>query len=204
MSTAATQDIQSLYVAILNRPADAAGLDYWSGVRGHADAGNNLAFIGESLMRSAEYLADPDRALDRSPVVSAYKDLFGRDGEPEGMAYWDGLLSSGKLTMDTVLSAMVAGAQGNDLLVFEGKVEVATAFTAALDLAAEQQAYARPSAGPLVSAYLAKIVDAATLADALNATSIDALITSFVTPTPTGGPVELVGVGPALDMPLFV
>lgn len=215
MSINDTKAVQELYVAYFNRPADAAGLAYWLQVRGENVANPNTAAVSAAFAASAEYAATYNQATDRLKVAAVYEHLFGRAAETAGLDYWAGLMSSHTLTIDNVVTAIANGAQGNDSVVIDGKVDVATAFTAALDLDSERAAYATPTGTAAVSAYLSTIVDSATLASALAPTSIASLILAMggtIEPTIGGGigpaigstvePAIVVGIAP-LDLPIL-
>jgi hypothetical protein len=195
MTVAATREVQELYVSYFNRPADPAGLEYWLNVRGEDVATPNLGAVASTFAKSAEYLAIYGQATDRLKVDAVYLNLFGRHGETAGVDYWTNLMTNGTITIDNVVTSMAKGAQGNDLLVYDGRVDVAIAFTYALDLPAEKAAYGNANAGAAVSAYLAAIVDAPTLANAISQASIDALVASLSGQV-GGAPIELVAVAP--------
>jgi hypothetical protein len=193
MTTAST--IQELYVAYFNRPADVAGLKFWSDIL----AANPGAYrdIVQDFSNSAEYL-QAFRGLDSRQVVdTVYQHLFGRHAESAGVDYWAGLLDNKAVTIGNVVTEVAHGALGKDKIVIDGRVAVATAFTDHLDLKLEQLAYTGSGPNRIAADYLATIVDAQSAAVALVPANIDNEISKFAAPVVTpvvGLGVEIVGV----------
>lgn len=188
--------IQSLYVAYFNRPADVAGLQYWSGIL--AANPNAYAGIAQSFSLSLEYWTTYVNQDNRQVVDTVYQNLFGRHADSAGIDYWARLLDQKALTVANVVTEVSHGARGNDQIVVDGKVAAATAFTAHLDLKLEQLAYSGDFANKVASDYLATIVDGPTAATALVPANIDAAIAKFahLFVTPLGESAEVVGVPP--------
>lgn len=157
------KEIQNAYVAFFNRPADVAGLNYWSSYAGSsADLLNTFA-------QSKEY-TDLFAGLNNTQVVTTiYQNLFGRDPDVVGLNYWVKQLDTKAVTIGNAAATISAGAQKSDKTIVDNKVAAATAFTAALDTSAEIVAYAGVNSTGLaaVKAWLATVTaDAATLAAA--------------------------------------
>ncbi|OMG65224.1 hypothetical protein AUR61_009565 [Stutzerimonas balearica] len=128
--------IQNAYVAFFNRPADVAGLQYWSSYAG------NYADLLNTFAESAEY-KDLYAGMNSTQLVNAvYQNLFGRPAEVAGLTYWVGQLDNGALKIGNIADAINKGAQGTDADIISNKVTAATAFTNALDTNAEIVAYA--------------------------------------------------------------
>ncbi|MES2127079.1 MAG: DUF4214 domain-containing protein [Pseudomonadota bacterium] len=164
MSTT-TEQIQKLYVAYFNRPADPNGLAYWSQV--YANNGGNSGAIAAQFAASPEYKAAYAGMDHQQAVAAVYQNLFSRTGEPAGVAYWARLLDSGAITMDGVVKIIGDAAQDRDLTIFNGKVSAASAFTAALDTPPETQAYDNAASNLRAKQWLASIHNSDTLAMAL-------------------------------------
>jgi len=89
--------ISSYYQNILGRPADAAGLDYWSA---QVDSGaRSLADVASSLVRSTESTSAV------APIVALYLAAFGRAPDAAGLQYWKGELQKG-LSLDEISRAL--------------------------------------------------------------------------------------------------
>ncbi|MEW7849697.1 DUF4214 domain-containing protein [Massilia aurea] len=187
-----TIDIQQLYVAYFNRPADAAGLTYWSGV---LDTNPNaLQDISRAFAASAEYRAEYVGDSNREIVDEVYENLFNRDADAAGLNYWTDLLNRNIVTIDNVVAEISAAAVGNDKIVFDGKVAVAALFTERLDLPNEQAAYAGNAAIDLVEDFLETIKDQATVTAALSTGAVDWVISRVLGANTFGADIELVGV----------
>ena len=94
------QIIQNAYLAYYGRPADPAGLDYWSGRL--KDAGGNLGEIIAAFGSSAEF-TERFGQLDTTELVEAiYQRLFKRDADPKGLAFYRDLLESGEKHLGSI------------------------------------------------------------------------------------------------------
>ena len=101
--------IQNAYLAYYGRPADPAGLDYWAG-RLKA-AGGNLDEIIAAFGDSAEFTGRFG-ALGATELVNAiYQRLFKRDADPEGLAFYRGLLESGEKHLGSIALNIFNGVQ---------------------------------------------------------------------------------------------
>ncbi|MEZ5376342.1 MAG: DUF4214 domain-containing protein [Acidimicrobiales bacterium] len=100
----ADDQIVRLYRAVFGRSPDAAGFLYWTAVyRG----GRPLARIADDFMTSAEWQQRFGNQLDDAALVDQlYRNVLGRPGEPEGVAYWIGQLAGG-VTRNATLLAFV-------------------------------------------------------------------------------------------------
>lgn len=191
-------DIQELYVAYFNRPADVAGLDYWKdALDANPDALNELS---RSFSTSDEY-RDTFAGMDNRAVVSeVYMNLFGREAESTGVDYWANLLDNKMITIDNVVTQIADGAEGQDEIAFKGKIAAATLFTDRLDEPHEQAAYAGANID-IAAEFLATIKDLSSAADALDTEVVDAWIDRIVD-AHTAGETALVGVQTGVELPL--
>lgn len=152
-----TAQIQNAYVAFFNRPADVAGLTYWSTYAGSsADLLNTFA-------QSSEYKSLYSGMNNTQTVNAVYQNLFGRSPDVAGLTYWVTQLDNGKLSIGNIADAINKGAQGTDSTIITNKVTAATAFTNALDTTAEIVAYAGVNSTGLtaVKNWLAAVTDTA-------------------------------------------
>ncbi|GAB3379562.1 DUF4214 domain-containing protein [Massilia agri] len=131
--------IQQLYVAYFNRPADPGGLAHWQRVI--ESQGGSLDIVTAAFASSDEYKKAYAGKTNVDIVNTVYRNLFGRDGEDDGVKFWAGKLTEGSVIIDDAVTAIAAGAQGADLVAFDNKVKYATSFTKALDVHPEQAAY---------------------------------------------------------------
>ncbi|MEW6763189.1 MAG: DUF4214 domain-containing protein [Pseudomonadota bacterium] len=161
--------VQRLYLAYFGRAADPGGLAFYTGVSQRqqlvGDTGAlfwrygvdpNVRAILDGLAQSPEaaalYAAD-----NRTTVATMYRNLFNREPDSGGLAFWSGLLDSGALSRGQVPVALLAGAGFDDLAMFDRKAEVVAAFTAALDTPERAAHYTGTSAVAALRTVLAKV-----------------------------------------------
>ena len=174
--------VQQLYVAYFNRPADTAGLNYWTSVV--TAAGGSTTAVSAAFSQSAEYRAAYAGLSSTLIVDTVYQNLFGRHAEAGGLQYWALLLDQGAITVSNVVTAVAAGAQGTDATAYNNKTLAAVDFTRGLDTGDEIRGY--DGTGPngaavlaLAKAYITGVTDDASLATAR--TGLDATITGIQT-----------------------
>ena len=173
--------IQKLYVAYFNRPADAAGLQYWQGVV--KAAGGDLTEITRAFSHSSEY-TDLFAAKSSGEIIdTVYLNLFGRHAESAGLSYWSKLYDAGAIGIADVVTALAKGAQGSDASAVEHKVSVAASFTETLAASGTPTAYAGEAAVSYAKQFLAGVTDSASLNTALAKMS-DAVHTTINLSTP--------------------
>lgn len=178
MATTYYTDIQKLYVAYFNRPADVAGLAYWETVV-EANKGST-ASVSAAFAASAEYKTAYAGQTNEQIVNTVYLNLFSHAADAPGQAYWANLLNNNKITIDSVVTQIAGGALTTDLTAYNNKVLAASAFTAALDLPAEQAGYANPIANPSAKAFLSGITSDASLQAALAPATLNASVAAVV------------------------
>jgi hypothetical protein len=188
MATTYYNDIQKLYVAYFNRPADPAGLAFWE--KAVEAANGSTAAVSAAFAGSAEYKATYAGQTNAQIVDTVYQNLFGRPAEDAGKAYWANLLDKGTVTIDAVVTAVAQGAQGTDMTAYNNKVTAAAAFTAAVDTDAEKAGYSGDAANKVAKAFLAGVTDNASLAAA---TAPAALNTSVAATVAAGTPFTVAG-----------
>lgn len=183
-TTLYTTDIQKLYVAYFNRPADVKGLEYWEGIV--AAAKGSTAAVSAEFAKSAEYKATFANMTPQQVVTQIYQNLFNRAPEAAGLNFWATDLAAGKITIDNVVKAIADGAQLSDKTAYTNKVAAAVAFTQALDTPAEIAAYEKPAAGPAAKAFISSITTDATLTAALVPATLAASVEKVMTAALTG------------------
>lgn len=192
MATDVQTQVEQLYVAYFSRPADPAGLQFWENVL--STDPNGYQKISAAFAGSTEYQSTY-AGMDNNAVVNAvYEHLFGRAAEAAGQAYWANLLNQHTITIDNVVTDIAGGAQDTDLFAYNAKVAVATAFTAHIDTAAEQAAYAGTAANQIAINYIEGVKDLQTAAAGMDPGSIDNAVAQIVG-THTGGFAAPVHVG---------
>lgn len=89
-----------LYWAFFQRQPDPAGAVYWIG---EVDACIGLDVIADSFSDSDEFERRYGQVDDQAFVELTYRNVLGRRGDPEGLAYWTDLLTRRKLTRGGVV-----------------------------------------------------------------------------------------------------
>ncbi|HBN58950.1 MAG TPA: hypothetical protein DD442_01570 [Halomonas sp.] len=117
--------VQSLYVGYYGRPADQEGLTYWAD---RLEAEGEGAIIN-AFGNSAEYTALSEGQTNENLVKSLYKQLFGRDADASGLAYYVGVLESGEKTLAEIALTIMNAAGGIDRVVLDTKVQAANYHT---------------------------------------------------------------------------
>lgn len=161
--------VQRLYVAYFGRPADPAGLEYYGKRYMEVGAPTQLAGVSQAYGVNADLTALIDsfgtsaesQALypgDNNTFINAiYRNLFNRDAEDAGRAFWVGHINSGAMTRANAALAIMAGAQTTDLDLVNMKTKVAIDFTNSLDTAPERAAYDGLAANAVVRTMLAGV-----------------------------------------------
>jgi hypothetical protein len=178
MATTFTTELQKLYVAYFNRPADPAGLAFWNTVV--TNAGGSTAAVSAEFAKSAEYKAIYSGMTNTQIINQVYTNLFGHAPDPEGRTYWVKALDDKIFTIDKIVAEVANGAQGTDKTAFTNKTTAATAFTTAVDTDAEIAAYTGTAANLAAKAFIAGITTDASLQTALTPAALDATVASVV------------------------
>jgi hypothetical protein len=122
-----TTDIQKLYIAYFNRPADPAGLAYWTA------SNMSITAIANSFAEQTEYRAVFAGQSTETIVSTLYVNLFGRAAEPAGLLYWVGEINVGRSTLGSAAINILSGAKDADKVAIDSKVKAADSFTTAIE-----------------------------------------------------------------------
>lgn len=183
---ATASDIQNLYIAYFNRPADVAGLAYWQ------TTPFSLLQIAQSFSQQAEYARSFSAYSTKQTVNALYCNLFNHAADSGGLAYWTAQIDSGTVSIGAAAIAILGGATGSDLSTIQAKNTAATAYTVSMTNDAQAQTAYSPSNGSFIFAktWLAAVVDASTANAVVN--GLSATINSYKT---TGGDTVNVSAG---------
>jgi hypothetical protein len=113
-------EVTELYVATFNRAPDATGLNFW------VNSGATIEEIAEIFFMLPETQNKyPEGTTDEEFVTTIYQNVFGRDPEADGLAFWvgEGGLGGGVPRSEMILT-VIGGAQGTDADVLANKTEV--------------------------------------------------------------------------------
>ncbi len=120
---------QKIYIAYYGRPADPAGLSYWAN---RIDS-EGLEAVIEAFATSPEsvalYGAEIGEAETAELVTAAYQQLFSREPDAAGLAFYTDRITSGEFTVATAMLDILNGARNADLQVADNKLTVAQDFT---------------------------------------------------------------------------
>lgn len=169
--------VQELYVAYFGRPADPAGLDYWTNI---VEAQGSTAAVSATFAASPEYIVSYFGKTNGQIVDQIYTNLFGRTADTAGRAYWVNLLNNGTIKVDTIVAEVAAAALTTDAEIIENKVAAATAFTAAVDTDAEIAGYNGTAAVTLAKAFITGVTTDTSLATAIATANLNAKVAEVV------------------------
>jgi hypothetical protein len=136
--------VQRLYVGYFGRAADPGGLAWYATLYHDAGApttvvGMNAAYASNPTVRSLvdSFGASAESAAlypgDNATFIAAiYRNVFNRNPDPAGAAFWTDVLDRKLLTRANAALALMAGAQGTDGVAVDNKAAAAKALTAAL------------------------------------------------------------------------
>jgi len=187
MATTYHNDLQKLYVAYFNRPADPGGLAHYEGVLeraftagGAAEVSKTMALISADFAKSNEYQTTYNQATNSAVVTAVYQNLFGHAPDSTGLAFYVKALTDKSMTVDTMVTYIANGAQGTDKVAYDSKVTVATAFTNALNTPEEIAGYNVTASQTYVKNMLAGIKTAAQATAAIAPTALDASVAASI------------------------
>lgn len=116
-------DLNKIYLAYFGRPVDASGLATFSKM----EIGNVIGAFDSSKESQDLYGTDPVAKIN-----AIYKNLFGREAEPEGLKGWLDRLATGEVTPASAALEILNRAQNSDAKAIENKIAAADAFTTEL------------------------------------------------------------------------
>jgi hypothetical protein len=163
-----SNDVQKIYIAYYGRPADAVGLAFWESQL-EATGGNLSAIIG-SFGASSEFDTRFGGLSDSSLISNIYQQLFGRDPDAGGLAFYLAELQAERMTLQSISIAVLNGSQNNDLNIINNKTAASTLFTSSL--ANGKFKYEGSAAANSASTWLAKIDETYTTEMLTTSTSV--------------------------------
>ncbi len=161
--------IQRFYLAYFGRPADVSGLDYWSVQYAQRQfpttvSGFTDAYAGDAAIRTfVDFYGASKESTDLYAgdnagfIVAVYRNLFSREPDAVGRAFWLDKLDRNVMTRPVAAFQIMRGAQGTDIDVINKKLVVAKRFTAALDTDSKRDAYDGLAANASVRAMLGSV-----------------------------------------------
>lgn len=178
MATQFDTQLQQLYVAYFNRPADPAGLAFYADKL--ETGATDIAAISASFAQSGEYKAAYNQTTYTGVVTAVYQNLFGHAPDQAGLTLYADALANGSMTVAQMVTWISNGALGADKIAYDSKVQVAVAFTNALDTEAEATAYNNADAQAAAKEMLSGIKTAAQATAAVEPTALDAAVAAVI------------------------
>lgn len=104
--------IEKAYLAYYGRSSDTAGLAYWSAQLNQAKG--SMSAIVDAFANSAESQALYAGLDNAGKIDKIYQQLFGRHADDGGLNYYKDQLTSGKMTIGSIMLNVADGATGSD------------------------------------------------------------------------------------------
>lgn len=183
----------SFYLAFYGRPADPVGLKFWS--QQVANVNGDLTSIVNAFATSqeAQDRFGSDSTADR--ITEIYQQLFNRNPETEGLAFWQNAVEKGNASLADVALSILKGSQGTDGKLVELRQQAMDKFTAQVEATGSQYVGA-------ASIEAARILVRAVTLEATS-TDIDSLVKAAVsfadTATKTPAVVDAIATGTTLN-----
>lgn len=126
-----TTQVQQLYLAYFGRPAEQAGLTYWT-----SQANASVTDISAAFAQSPEYTGVYGNLTRAQTIDTLYQNLFGRTAANNELTYWQ---NSTDVSISNLALALVNGATGTDRLLLDSKAQYAASVTATAGTTASAQ-----------------------------------------------------------------
>lgn len=143
-------DLAQLYLAYFGRPMDWDGIDFYTTHGGPLD----LFALARGFSQSPESQQLYGATFGAAQVNAIYQNLFNRNAEASGVAYWTGEVNAGHLTAAGAALGILLGAQNSDRIAVQNKLQVALAFSERVDTQSEVDGYAGAAAAASARAFL--------------------------------------------------
>jgi len=131
VSQSLLNQVQDLYIAFYDRPADLGGLNYWAGVVAN-DYNGNVQGILQDFANSPESqnLYGTITSSNVGTVINdIYNDLFDRNAGQGGLQYWTNAYNTYHMSPGELAYDILNGAQGTDTTTIYNKLQAANVFT---------------------------------------------------------------------------
>jgi hypothetical protein len=168
-----TNQIETLYIADFNRAGDGPGENYWT----TTDTSQPIQIAQSFVVQpEAAALGIPTDNTDATAVAAfiqaIYGNLFSHAADAAGLAYWQGQITSGAVSLGAATYIIANGATGNDQVVLADKIAAATFFTTKTFAAnLGTQLPLDPTFVAAAHNAVTPVIDTATLAQSQEATS---------------------------------
>jgi hypothetical protein len=125
-----TNQIETLYIADFDRAADGPGADYWVNTDTHQAVQIAQSFVVQPEAAALGIPTDNTNTTAVAAFIQAiYGNLFAHAADAAGLAYWQGQITSGAVSLGAATYIIANGATGNDQTVLADKITAALFFT---------------------------------------------------------------------------
>lgn len=127
-------NVQKIYIAFYQRPADPAGLYYWSQILN--GAGGDVGQVIEAFANSEEagrLYGEITEETIGNVIDQVYQALFNRAPDAAGKQYYVDGFAAGEFTAASIVLNVLNGAANGDAVAIANKLEAANHFTKAID-----------------------------------------------------------------------
>ena len=131
-STYATT-INSFYLAYYGRPADPAGLQFWT--QQLENTGGDFGAIVDAFANSAEATTRFGTTDAVARITLVYEQLYDRAPDADGLAFWVDAIATNKMSMADAAIEIMKGAQGKDAALSTLRQQATAQFTVAVEKA---------------------------------------------------------------------
>ena len=116
------KEVSGLYLTIIGRSPDAAGVSYW--VDEVISGKLTVSQVGQSFFEQPEVIEKYENLSNGSFIEAVYQNVLGRDVEEEGFSYWKNELDNNTISKDRFIEAINNGATGDDAIRLENLKDV--------------------------------------------------------------------------------
>jgi hypothetical protein len=120
---------QQLYVSYYGRPADPAGLDFWIDYFANTDSVDKALVDFGTSEEYVDWIEDNGLDTSEKLIAKLYQQMFKRDPEEEGLAFYVDQLENGAASLASIALDVANGAQNEDITILNNKIAVANDFT---------------------------------------------------------------------------
>ena len=120
--------VNSFYLAYYGRPADVAGLAFWSVQLAHTNGDFSLLIDAFATSEEAKVRFSSQDTNER--VSQIYQQLFNREPDQAGLDFWVDAISSGRMSLADAAIEIQKGARSTDRELSSLRQQVAESFSA--------------------------------------------------------------------------
>ena len=128
MLTAYASTVNSFYLAYYGRPADSAGLEFWSAQL--ARTNGDFSLLIDAFANSEEATVRFSSQDTAGRISQIYQQLFNREPDQDGLDFWVDAIVNGRISVADAAIEIQEGAQGTDHELSTLRQQVAENFSA--------------------------------------------------------------------------